>query len=124
MVKGESVLNVPSPGELYWSYFELGGRRPIIIVSQKRFNLGKYVVAVPLTSTNLEKRWSLPNCVSFKARVFGLKKDCVAQCEGITVVHKDFIELNKKPIGKLDEGKWRLLVRAIGYVICAVCEPE
>ncbi len=117
-------MNGPSPGELYWAYFKSGGRRPIIIVSQKRFNLGKYVVAVPLTSTNLKKRWNLPNCVPFKADSFGLKKDCVAQCEAITFIEKEFVILNTGPIGTLDGEKWRLLVHAIGYVICAVCEPE
>ena len=124
MVKGESILIGPLPGEIYWAYIESEQRRPIIIVSQQKLNLGKYVVAIPLTSKNLEKRWNLPNCVSFKAGSFGLKKDCVAQCEGITVVDKDFIELNTGPIGTLDGEKWRLLLHAIGYVVCAVCEPE
>ena len=117
-------MNVPSPGELYWSYFESERPRPIIIVSQRKLNLGKYVVVVPLTSTNLEKRWSLPNCVSFKAGSFGLTKDCVAQCEAITFIEKEFIILNTGPIGKLDGEKWRLLLHAIGYVVCAICEPE
>lgn len=124
LVKGESILNAPLPGQLYSAYIESEVPRPIIIVSQQKLNLGKYVVAIPLTSTNLEKRWNLRNCVSFKADSFGLKKDCVAQCEAITVVDKDFIELDAGPIGKLDGEKWRLLVRAIGYVVCAVCDPE
>jgi len=124
MVKGESILIGPLCGELYFAYIESEDRRPIIIVSQQKLNLGKYVVAIPLTSKNLEKRCNLPNCVSFKADSFGLEKDCVAQCEGITVVDKDFIELNTGPIAILDGEKWRLLVHAIGYVVCAVCEPE
>ena len=117
-------MNVPSPGELYWAYFESEDPRPIIIVSQRKLNLGKYVVVVPLTSTNLEKRWNLPNCVSFKAKSFGLPMDCVAQCEAITFIEKEFIILNTGPIGTLDGEKWRLLLHAIGYVVCAVCEPE
>jgi mRNA-degrading endonuclease toxin of MazEF toxin-antitoxin module len=124
MVKGESILIGPLPGELYWAYIESEHRRPIIIVSRQKLNLGKYVVAVPLTSKNLEKRWNLPNYVSFKKGSFGLQKDCVAQCEAITVVDKDFIELNTGPIGILDGEKWRSLLHAIGYVVCAVCEPE
>ncbi len=117
-------MSVPSPGELYLAYFESEHPRPIIIVSQRKLNLGKYVVVVPLTSTNLEKRWNLPNCVPFKAGSFGLDKDCVAQCEAITFIEKDFIILNTGPIGTLDGEKWRLLLRAIGYVVCAVYEPE
>jgi hypothetical protein len=50
--------------------------------------------------------------------------DCVAQCEAITIIEKEFIILNSGPFGKLDGEKWRLLVHAIGYVICAECEPE
>ena len=115
---------VPLPGDLYWAYFESERQRPIIIVSQRKLNLGKYVVVVPLTSTNLEKRWNLPNCVSFKAKSFGLPMDCVAQCEAITFIEKEFIILNTGPIGTLDGEKWRLLLHAIGYVVCAVCEPE
>lgn len=124
MVKGEPVLICPLPGELYWAYIESEQRRPIIIVSQQKLNLGKYVVAVPLTSTNLDKRWNLPNCVAFKKDSFGLSKDCVAQCEAITIVDKDFIELDTGPIGALDGEKWRALLHAIGYVVCAVYEPE
>ena len=117
-------MNLPSPGELYWAYIESEEPRPIIVVSQRELNLGKYVVVVPLTSTNLEKRWSLRNCVSFKGGSFGLSKDCVAQCEAITFIEKESLILNSGPIGKLDGEKWRLLVNAIGYVICAECEPE
>ena len=117
-------MNVPSSGELYWAYFESEHPRPIIIVSRRELNLGKYVVVVPLTSTNLEKRRNLSNCVLFKAGSFGLTMDCVAQCEAITFIEKEFIILNTGPIGKLDGEKWRLLLHAIGYVICAVCEPE
>jgi len=124
VVKGESILIVPLPGDIYWAYIESEHRRPVIIVSRQNLNLGKYVVAIPLTSKNLEKRWNLPNCVQFKAGSFGLKKNCVAQCEGITVVDKDFIQLNSGPIGTLDDEKWHLLSHAIGYVICAICETE
>lgn len=124
MVKGESILSAPFPGDLYWAYMQPDDRRPIIIVSRQELNLGKYVVAVPLTSTNLEKRWSLPNCVSFEAGSFGLKQNCVAQCEAITFIDKECIILNTGPIGRLDGEKWRSLVHAIGYVVCAVYEPE
>ena len=93
-------MNLPSPGELYWAYFESGEPRPIIVVSQRELNSGKYVVVVPLTSTNLDKRWSLRNCVSFNAGSFGLSVNCVAQCEAITFIEKECIILNSGPIGK------------------------
>jgi len=124
MVKGESILSGPCPGELYWAYIESDEPRPIIVVSRQELNFGQYLVVVPLTSGNLERRWNLPNCVSFKAGSFGLTKDCVAQCEGITVVDKGFILLNTGPIGTLDGERWRLLLHAIGYTLCAACEPE
>ncbi len=124
MVKGESLLSGPCPGDLYWAYIESDEPRPIIIVSREELNLGRYVVVVPLTTTNLEKRGSLPNCVAFEAGSFGLKKNCVAQCEAITFIDKECIILSTGPIGSLDGEKWRLLVHAIGYVVCGVCEPE
>jgi len=81
------------------------------------------VVAVPLTSSELEVRWDLPNAVPFHAGDFGLPKNCVAQCEAIGVVKKSKLELKSGPLGRLSNEVWRDLVRAIGNVICADCEP-
>lgn len=116
-------MSAPSPGELYWAYVESGQPRPVIVVSREDLNRGAVVLAVPLTSSELEARWDLPNTVSFHAGDFGLPKKCVAQCEAIGPVEKSSLSLDSGPLGRLSTEVWRDVVRAIGNVICADCEP-
>ncbi len=112
----------PKPGEIYLA---LRGdppkRRPVIIVSRVELNRGDYVVAVPVTSQRFSQREPLPNCVPFRAGEHGFPIDCVAQAEGIAILHADAIVAG--PIGSLDETAQRDLIRAIGYVIASECEP-
>lgn len=111
------------PGEIYWAWYGEGGRRPIVVVSRAELNRGDYVVAVPVTSAKLEVRRRLQNCVPLAAGRFGLDKTCVAQGEHISYVEKTRIDLESGAIGVLDEDTMRDLIRAIGYVISAECEP-
>ena len=111
------------PGEVYWADFPDVGRRPVAIVSREEVNRGKYVVAVQFTSAKIEVRRDLPNCVAFRAGSFGIVKDCVAQAETITVFDRANLDLEGGPIGVLDARAKRDLVRAIGYLIEADCEP-
>lgn len=111
------------PGEIYLAALENDGRRRIIVVSQEEQNRGNYVVVVPITSTRFEERKDLPNCVPFQAGDFGLTKDCVAQAEQISVLPKEVLLLEDGIIGKLDDEKMREIIRAIGHVIAADCEP-
>jgi mRNA-degrading endonuclease toxin of MazEF toxin-antitoxin module len=115
-------LNVPEQGELYWADSQSEAPHPVIVVSRTDLNRGDYAVAVPLTSANLERRWNAPNTVPFKSGQFGLTKDCVAQCEAITLLNKS--RPDPRPFGQLNDEAWRDLVRAIGNVICAECEPS
>ena len=121
--KGESVLTVPRPGQLYWVFNGDGDRHPCIIVSREELNRGTYVVAVLLTSTNFETRRSLMNCVPIYAGQFGLTKNCVAQCETVSFVPKDEFDWSVGPIGSLDSATLRAVVRSIGFVLSAECEP-
>lgn len=114
-------MSVPQLAELYWAQFESEARRPIIVVSRTDLNRGDYVVAVPLTAAKLEQRLNLPNTVPFRAGEFGLTKDCVAQCEAITFLEK--CRLDPLPFARLSDEVWRDVVRAVGNVICADCEP-
>ena len=116
-------MTVPAPGELYWAYLESGQRRPVVVVSRRELNRGDYVVAVPLTSSGLDTRWSLPNTVAFHSGDFGLPKDCIAQCEAITLVEKIALDMKVGPFARLSPDVWRDMVCAIGHVICADCEP-
>ena len=114
----------PMPGDIYWSITNGGNPRPVIVVSRQELNRGEYIVAVPVTSTRLEQRWTLPNCVTFKAGEFGFRVNCVVQVESITLFEKTELDLYNGPLERLDDERMREVVRAIGYVISADCEPE
>ena len=109
-------------GEIYFADLYEAGIRPIVVVSRSSLNRGGYDVAIPMTSTNLERRSKLPNCVPFRAGQFGLTKDCVAQCEAILTVEQS--QINPAIVGILDEMAIRDVIRAIGYVIESDCEPR
>lgn len=109
-----------SPGEIYMADLDTG-RRPAVIVSREKLNRGRYVVVVLCTSAHVATRSSLPNCVPFTAGQFGLTKDCVAQCEAILFVDRS--RLDATPLGVLDAAALRDVIRAIGNVIEADCEP-
>ena len=111
------------PGEIYWVDLE-PGRRPAIIVSREMLNRGGYVVAVLCTSAQYETRRSLANCVAFAAGEFGFSQNCVAQCEAITFVELNDVDLSEGKIGILDGEKFREIIKAIGFVIGSNCEPE
>jgi mRNA-degrading endonuclease toxin of MazEF toxin-antitoxin module len=111
------------PGEIYWADLPTG-RRPIIAVSREDLNRGNYVVAVLCTTIKYSVRATLPNCVPFQSGEFRLPYDCVAQCETITFLHKDDIDLGAGAIGTVDDVRLRMIVHAIGHVIDSDCEPN
>lgn len=121
MGAGESVLI--NPGEIYWGDLATG-RRPVVVVSREDLNRGNYVVAVLCTTVNFAVRSSLPNCVPFRAGEFGLPQDCVAQCEAITFVEKQDLDLQAGVIGTLDDGRMGEIVHALGHVFDSDCEPS
>ena len=121
MGERESLLNMV-PGEIYLADLETG-QRPVIVVSREELNRGHYVVVVLCTSARFSARSALPNCVPFRASQFGLDKDCVAQCETITFIERSQLKAAHGALGVLDESSLRELIRAIGYVMDADCEP-
>jgi mRNA-degrading endonuclease toxin of MazEF toxin-antitoxin module len=68
-------------------------------------------------------QYTLPNCVPFRAGQFGFTSDCVAQCENILSIEKSQLDLAAGPVGILDDGALREVIKAIGYVIESDCEP-
>ena len=110
------------PGAIYMAD-TAGGVRPAIVVSRPQLNRGKYVVAVLCTSTDFAARSKMANCVPFQAGEFGLTKDCVAQAESITFVPYADLHLDRGPLGILDETALRDVIRAIGNMLDADCEP-
>lgn len=115
--------DVPAPDEIYLAYAGGDERRPVIIVSREELNRGDYVVVVPLTTERLEERWRLPNCVPLQGSKPGIQKDCVAQAEAIAQLHKEYLDVGQGPLGEIDTTTLRELIKAIGNVISADCEP-
>jgi len=113
----------PKPGELYWGIALDAKPRPVIVVSREEFNRGEYLSVVPVTSAHFARRSKLPTCVAIHSGQFGLIKNCVAQAEQLTLLLKSDVDLERGPIGVLDGEANRKLIRAIGHVIAAECEP-
>ncbi len=111
-----------NPGEVYMADLGEATPHPVIIVSREELNRGDRAVAVLCTSQKFAVRSTLPHCVPFQAGQFGFTKDCVAQCENIFLVAKDSLDIN--PIGVLSDADLRDVIKAIGYVIDADCEPN
>jgi len=111
------------PGEIYLADFPEAGPHPVIVVSREELNRGHQVVVVVCTSSRFATRSALPNYVPFRAGLFGFTADCVAQCESILVIDKRQLALGTGPIGTLDDLALREVVKSIGYVLDADCEP-
>ena len=111
------------PGEIYWAFISGEGRHRVTVVSAERFNRGGRAIVVLMTSRRFELRRRLFNCVPFRAGECGMTRDCVAQCENIFPVQVSDLDLESGPVGVLNGEKLRALIRAIGYVIEADCEP-
>ena len=111
------------PGEVYVADFPEAGPHPVIVVSRESLNRGHYALVVVCTSSRFEIRKQLPNCVPFRAGQFGLKANCVAQCENILSIDKRQLDTSTGPIGMLDERALRDVIKALGYVIESDCEP-
>lgn len=111
-----------NPGEIYMAVLGEATPHPVIVISRETLNRGDWVVAVLCTSQKIAIRSSLPRCVPFQAGQFGFSKDCVAQCENIFLV--DQASLDPGPIGVLSDMALRDVVKAIGNVIDADCEPN
>ena len=114
----------PQAGQIYWASDD-GDNDPhlVVVVSKEEFNRGNYLVVVPVTSKKYEIRSKLPNCVPFRAGQFCFTSDCCAQAENIGLKWKHDVEIEDGPAGTLDESRMRDLIRAIGYMIDAECEP-
>lgn len=110
------------PGEIYMADTD-GGRRPVVVVSREELNRGRWVVVVAFTTARFAQRSVLPNCVPFRAGEFGLAKDCVAQAETVGPIDVARLDVSDGPVGVLDDERMRDVIRAIGHVLGADCEP-
>ena len=120
---GRRRIPTDETGRIYWVDLATG-RRPGIIVSRESLNQGNYVVMVLCTTKRIAIRSRLPNCVLFQAGEFGIPSDCVAQCEAIYALEKGEIGIASGMIGRLDTGRLRDVIKAVGDVIDSDCEPN
>ncbi len=111
------------PGEIY--EFALGEEEShyAIVVSQERFNRGKYLIVVPITSKRFTERKDMPNCVPFTSGQYCFTMNCVARAERMALVEKTDLRTDAGPIDTLDGQDLWMLVKAIGVVIGAECVP-
>jgi len=109
-----------TPGEIHHADTAYG-RRPAIVLSREGLNRGNAVVVVLCTTAKSVERSRLPNCVPFYAGEFGLTKNCVAQGESVQPIETGF--LDPDIIGVIDDERLRDVIRAVGYVMDADCEP-
>lgn len=110
-------------GDVYYADIGAEEDHRVIIVSRELLNRDKYVVVVPVTSKRFEQRRHYPHCVPFKAGQFGFTMNSVAQAEHIALIEKDDLDFERGCLARLDGSTLRSLVKAIGQVICADCEP-
>lgn len=96
----------------------------MIILSRESLNRGNAVTIVVITSSKLAVRTGLPNCVPFRAGDFGLPRDCVAQGESIAPIPTAMLDLDTGPVGVLSDAAMRDVIRAVGFVLEADCEPD
>jgi mRNA-degrading endonuclease toxin of MazEF toxin-antitoxin module len=111
------------PGEIYIADFDEMEPHYVIVISREELNRGEYVLVAFCTSKKFALRSGLKNCVAFKAGQFGFSKDSVAQCENLLSIEKTRLDLDRGPVGVLDELATRDIIKAIGYVMDSDCEP-
>jgi mRNA-degrading endonuclease toxin of MazEF toxin-antitoxin module len=110
-------------GEIYMADFVEAGLHPVIVLSRDELNRGRYALVVVCTSARFAVRNQLPNCVPFRAGMFGFTSDCVAQCENLLSIDLAQLNVAAGPKGTLDGAAFREVIRAIGYVMESECEP-
>jgi mRNA-degrading endonuclease toxin of MazEF toxin-antitoxin module len=110
------------PGEIYQVDLPRAGPHAFVVVSREDLNRGKQVVAAMITSSKFNVRSRLANCVAIRAGEFGMIEDSVIQCESIVAL--ETAELSPQPLARLDVLTMRDVVKALGYVFDADCEPN
>src|SRR5437660_1750685 len=110
-------------GEIYLYTDPVIPPHPVVVVSREELNRGDRVVAAIITSAKFAVRSQFANCAVLKNGQFGMTKDCVVQGESVFNAPTANLDLAAGPVGKLDELTLRDVIRAVGYVMAADCEP-
>lgn len=111
-------------GEIYFYTDARIPPHPVVVVSREELNRGDRVVAAIITSARFALRSTLPNCVPLPAGHLGLTKNCVVQGDSVFNAPTACLDVATGPVGTLDDATMRDVVRAIGHVMDATCEPK
>lgn len=110
------------PGQVFRIYDSPGSYHFCIVISEERFNRGDYVHIVPITSKGFESRSKLSNCVAFRAGQYCFTSNCVAQGDALSLVEISSF-YGEKSLCEISGEDLRKVIRAVGAVIGAECEP-
>ena len=108
-------------GEIYMADMEDVHPHPVLILSREALNRGRRVIVAFITSRKVVERSGYANCASLPAGKAGLTKDSVVQCGHLLAMDKDYLEAS--PIGRVSHEIMRDVIKALGYVFDADCEP-
>lgn len=111
------------PGEIYLFSDPSIPPHPVVVVAREELNRGDRVLVAIITSAKFTVRSLMPNCAVLRQGQFGMTKDCVVQAETLFNAFLTDLDMASGPIGKLDDVAMRDVIRAIGYVMDADCEP-
>jgi mRNA-degrading endonuclease toxin of MazEF toxin-antitoxin module len=111
------------PGEIYWADTPPGQRHQVVVVSREDLNRGTKIVTAVITSQKFAMRSRLANCVPLLKGQFGMSADSVVQGETVAPLDVNLIETAAGPTATLDDLTLRDVIKAIGFVMEADCEP-
>jgi mRNA-degrading endonuclease toxin of MazEF toxin-antitoxin module len=108
------MTDYPKQGEIWWTVFFEGWKRPSIVVSRNELNRGRLVLVVPCTSSRVQERITYPNHVLIPSGTGELTKDTIAQTHLIQPIEVSYLE---KKMGRLDIEQLAEILLAIAWSI-------
>ena len=108
------MTDYPKQGEIWWTVFFEGWKRPSIVVSRNELNRGRLVLVVPCTSSRVQERITYPNHVLIPPGTGELTKDTIAQTQLIQPIEVSYLE---KKMGRLDIEQLAEILLAIAWSI-------
>jgi mRNA-degrading endonuclease toxin of MazEF toxin-antitoxin module len=108
-------------GEIYKVNLPPAGEHSFVVVSREELNRGRQLLAAMITSSKFNVRSQLPNSIILRGGQFGMTTDSVVQCENVVAIETN--EIRGNPVAQLDATTMRDVIKALGYVFDADCEP-
>jgi mRNA-degrading endonuclease toxin of MazEF toxin-antitoxin module len=108
------MADYPKQGEIWWASFFEGGERPALVVSRNELNRGRFILVVPCTSSQVERRAVYRNHVLLPSGSGGLTSDTIAQTHLIQPIEVGYLE---RKLGELDTEQLAEVLLAIAWTI-------